>query len=136
MKRHSKKVWQIVSPTVRTKVARLWWNREETTAYLQELYERTIHSRLELQNGAAKVPGSAQWADPRIEADTDLARVYAVAALCIRFNTYKEFETALNHITVRHLASQLTGDPPWLPADLYRAQKLVLVPRQESDHKD
>ena len=91
-----------------TKVARLWWNREETTAYLQELYERTIYSRLELQNGAAKVPGSTQWAEPRIEADTDLARVYAVAALCMRFNTYKEFEAALNRITVRHLASQLT----------------------------
>ena len=108
MQRHSKTLWKIVSPTVRTKVARLWLNRESTTAYLKTLAKR---------------------AEPRTAADVDLARVYAVAAQCVKFDTYKEFAAAMNTVTVRQLASQLTGAPPWIPEDLYQAQQLVLRPR-------
>ena len=125
MQRRSKTLWQIVSPTVRTKVARHWLNRESTTAYLQELYERTLVKRANLQR-AAEAADNAQWGDPRTAADVDLARVYAVAAQCVKFDTYKEFAAAMNSVTVRQVASQLTGSPPWTPADLYQAQRLVL----------
>ena len=133
MERKSKKCWTIVVPTVRTKVARLWWNREEAAAYLREMYDRTLTKRQELQQAVAKVPDSKKWGDTRTAADVDLARVYVVAIQCLEcttyFDTYKEFEQAMNQATVRQLASRLVGDPPWATQDLYQAQGLVLRPQ-------
>ena len=115
MERRSKKCWTIVAPTVRTKVARLWWNREEAAAYLRELYDRTLTKRQELQQAVAKVPDSKKWGDTRTAADVDLARVYVVAIQCLEctthFDTYKEFEQAMNQATVRQLASPAGWGP-------------------------
>ena len=132
MERKSKPCWRIVAPTVRTKVARLWWNRDEAATYVRELYERTLATRQELQQVAARVPASDKWADNRTAADVDLARVYAVAVQCLQctayFATYKEFERALNQVSVRQLAHQLSGEPPWAPEDLHQAAGRVLRP--------
>ncbi len=132
MERRSKKCWTIVAPTVRTKVARLWWNREDATEYLRELYDRTLAKREEMQQAVAKVPDSKKWGDTRTAADVDLARVYVVAIQCLEctthFDTYKEFEQAMNQATVRQLVSRLVGEPPWTPEDLYQAAGLVLRP--------
>ncbi len=85
MKRSNRPLWKIVPPKVQDKVARLWSDPQDVSKYLCELVDRTLHSRRELQAAAAQVPGAERWSHPRIEADTDLARVYAVAAwVCYR----------------------------------------------------
>ena len=122
MQKPSKRLWQIVPHPIQTKVARGWLGRENTTAYLREKYDSTWRSWLGLQSAAN--PG----ASPHPDLELDLARVYAAATQCVIFDTYKEFNAALNQIAVWQLADVLVGDPPWLPQDLYRAKLLILPP--------
>lgn len=122
MQKPGKHQWQIVPHPIQTKVARLWWSRENTTAYLKGKYESTWHRQLELQRTSASEPGSR----PNLE--LDLTRVYGGAALCVKFNSYSEFRAALNQITVRQIAGALVGDPLWLPQELHRAKLLILPP--------
>ena len=121
MERRNKTLWKLLPPSVRTKVARSWGNREGTAEYL-----RTLATRHTLQQAASQVDGSAQWADLGGDSDVDLARVYAVAAQCVTFDTYKAFAAALDQVTVRQLAARLPGDTPCPPPDLHRARCLVL----------
>ena len=127
MKRESRKLWQIVPPTVRHKVARVWPDKDTTAAYLRELSERTLHSRQDLMAAAAQVEGISTWAVPRLEADIDLARVYAVAAWCVSHtDTYTAFEDVLNRVSVRQLSETLTAPVPWTEADLRQAGHQIL----------
>ena len=111
-------------------MARLWWNRDDAAEYLRALYKRTLAQRQGLQQTAAKVPGSKKWATTRTAADVDLARVYAVAAQCVKltvhFVTYKEFAAAMNQVRVWQLASELPGEGPWTSEELHQAAGLVL----------
>ena len=125
MQKPSKRLWQIVPHPIQTKVARLWWNREETAAYLRTLYDSTWR-QLEIQSAAHT--GASSHPDLEL----DLARVYGVAALCVIFDTYNEFKAALNQITMWQLAGVLVGDPPWLLQDRYRARTLVLAAQPEA----
>ena len=124
MQRPSKQLWQIVPRPIQTKVAKGWLDREGTIAYLSRLYEATWRLPAgEIQSAGAPRPAgflTAQF--------VDLARVYAVAAQCVQFDTYKDFKTAMNQIPVWQLAGELVGNPPWPASDLYRAHKLILLP--------
>ncbi len=127
VKRGNRKLWQIVPPTVRHKVARLWPDKLAAANYLQELVSRTLHSRQDLMAAAARVEGSPIWAAPRLEADMDLARVYAIAAWCVlHTDTYAAFEDVLNRVSVRQLSAMLTAPVPWTEVDLRRAGHHIL----------
>ena len=110
MQKSHKKLWKIVPAPVCTKVALVWSNSDNTKAYLQDMYEQTHQQR------------------HRTKADIDLMQVYAVAALCVKFDTYKEFVAAMNDVMVYQLAALLVGPPPWSSPDRIEAANLVLRP--------
>lgn len=126
MARMLKMCWMIVTPTVQIKVAHLWWNPEAAAEYLQDLSARYLASRQKLQRRAAQDSIKAEWISPTAEAHLDLARIYAVAAGCVKSATYDEFAAAMNEVTVSQLARRLAGEPPWTPEAHAQAQDLVL----------
>ena len=65
------------------------------------------------------MPGSGNWASGRGEADTDLTRVHAFAAWCVRqCDTCDEFQRRLNRLSVDQLAARLPSRDGWSEACL------------------
>lgn len=128
MKRKYKPLWQIVPPKVRERTAVLWPDAEAVRTYLRQRTQSTLYSRDAIRDAVpAGDPDGRAWANPRMEADTDLARVYAFAARhagC--FSTYAAFREALNRIRVGELAAQLEAEGGWSNADLDRAASSYL----------
>lgn len=114
MKRINRRLWNIVPPTVRGKVGRLWGDKGATEAYLGELYQSTLDSRETIRKAVVATEGSSGWGNPRVEADTDLARVYAFAAWCVsRTHNLSDFEWALSGMTLGQLSEILVAQDGW-----------------------
>ena len=127
MKRQHRKLWHLVPPTVRHEVARVWSDWEVTAAYLHELSVRTLHCRQDLMTAADRVEGSPIWAAPRLEADVDLARVYAVAPRCVRHtDTDATLEEVLNQVSARQHVELLPAPAPWTEGALGLAGHQIL----------
>ena len=127
VKRKFKSLWNIVPPKVRNRTEALWPDTEAVCAYLRTRAQSTLDSRDAIMVVAADKTEARAWADPRMEADTDLARVYAFAAWYAgRFGgTYAAFRENLNHVRVGQLAAQLEAEEGWSDADLDRAGSLL-----------
>ena len=111
MKRQNRPLWNIVPKTVRDKVAQLWPDTEATMAYLSTRSQTTLRSRDAIWTAATHVEGNDSWASSRVEADTDLARVYAFAAWY-----------------VSQLATHLQSREDWSAVDMDRARTLLQNP--------
>ena len=61
MKRINRRLWNIVPPTVRGKVGRLWGDKGATEAYLGELYQSTLDSRETIRKAVVATEGSSGW---------------------------------------------------------------------------
>lgn len=126
VKRRYKSLWNIVPPKVRDRTEALWPDAEAVRAYLRTRAQGTLHSRDAITAAAGDTAEARAWADPRREADTDLARVYAFAARHAgRFRTYVDFRENLNHVRVGQLAAQLEAEEGWSDADMDRAGSLL-----------
>ncbi|MYC64659.1 MAG: hypothetical protein F4X16_17790 [Caldilineaceae bacterium SB0661_bin_34] len=126
MKRKYKLLWDIVPPKVRDRTEALWPDAEAVRAYLRTRAQSTLDSRDAITAVAADDAETRAWADPRREADTDLARVYGFAARHAgRFRTYAAFRENLNRIHVGQLAAQLEAEEGWSDADMDRAGSLL-----------
>ena len=122
MKRRNRRLWKIVPPTVRGKVGRLWDDKVATVAYFRELYQSTLDSREMIRKAVAATEGSSGWGNPRVEADTDLARVYAFAAWCVsRTHNLSGFEWALGGMTLGQLSEFLVAQDGWSEQSLSNA---------------
>ena len=122
MKRSNRRLWNIVPPTVRGKVGRLWDDKGATEAYLGELYQSTLDSRETIRKAVAATEGTSSGGNPRVEADTDLARVYAFAAWCVsRTHNLGDFEWALGGMTLGQLSEFLVAQDGWSEESLSNA---------------
>ena len=129
MKRKYKPLWDIVPPKVRDRTETLWPDAEAVRAYLQKRAQGTLDSRDAIMAVAADngSPEALAWENPRREAETDLARVYAFAARHAGRcgGTYADFRENLNRVRVGQLAAQLKAEEGWSDADLDRAGSLL-----------